>query len=212
LKEKLRGELESAESQNSANTELTELLARAEQSSADQLEELRQRGDAQAEALRKERTELYAVQVELKASLQQLEVANHVLEARAEEAAAKVKRVREGTLVAQMVRSPLLEQLGPGPGDEDGWGSPAPRPEVASDGWGAGQADAGAGWAGWEEQEAPPPAFAAGPRNEAGEREADLEDGWGDDSWGGFAGQDAEPGGALAANLRWGAACPPAAS
>merc|ERR1739838_562883 len=52
-----------------------------------------------------------------------------------------------------------------------------------------------------------PVAFPDGPRNDSGhlvEREADIEDGWGDDSWGGFGGDSSQGNSALAANLRMG--------
>merc|ERR1711915_801412 len=53
-------------------------------------------------------------------------------------------------------------------------------------------------------QEAPA-AFPDGPRNDGAplvEREADIEDGWGDDSWGGFGADTIQGDSALAANLR----------
>merc|ERR1712142_1207197 len=52
-----------------------------------------------------------------------------------------------------------------------------------------------------------PIAFPDGPRNDSGhlvEREADKEDGWGDDSWGGFGGDSVQGNSVLAANLRIG--------
>jgi len=77
------------------------------------------------------------------------------------------------------------------------------------------------GWGGWDEEMATPAtpspvptdpdttpaAFPDGPRNEGGqlvEREADIEDGWGDDSWGGFGVDNSQGNSALAANLRIG--------
>ena len=76
------------------------------------------------------------------------------------------------------------------------------------------------GWGGWDEEMATPSpvqadqepnsdpipaAFPDGPRNDSGhliEREADIEDGWGDDSWGGFGGDNPQGNSVLAANLR----------
>merc|ERR1711892_409786 len=74
------------------------------------------------------------------------------------------------------------------------------------------------GWGGWDDEMATPSpvqgdqdqhgvAFPDGPRNESGhlvEREADIEDGWGDDSWGGFGGDNVQGNSVLAANLRIG--------
>eukprot|EP00092_Neocalanus_flemingeri_P001893 GFUD01002020.1.p1 GENE.GFUD01002020.1~~GFUD01002020.1.p1 ORF type:complete len:4147 (-),score=1483.97 GFUD01002020.1:293-12733(-) len=80
----------------------------------------------------------------------------------------------------------------------------------------------GEGWGGWDEEMATPSpvpidpeansgtipaAFPDGPRNDGGhlvEREADIEDGWGDDSWGGFGVDSSQGNSALAANLRIG--------
>merc|ERR1712142_412888 len=78
------------------------------------------------------------------------------------------------------------------------------------------------GWGGWDEELTTPSpteadqdandgqipiAFPDGPRNDSGhlvEREADIEDGWGDDSWGGFGGDSVQGNAVLAANLRIG--------
>ena len=168
----------------------------------------------------KEREEQCGQLVELRAALQQLEVANHSLKQRAEEAAAEVRRVHEGRITAQMAASPLLTsepQVHVGEDGDDGWGSPEPAKsqQAASqqlqqeDGWGGWeQEDAEEeGWGGWEDEagrRGSAPTFPEGPKPEGesvgGEREADLEDGWGDDSWGGHStGGEAT---SLAANLR----------
>ena len=148
----------------------------------------------------KEREDQCGQLVELRTALQQLEVANHSLQQRADEAVAEVRRIHEGRILTQMAASPLLSsepQADVGEDGDDGWGSPEPaRNQQAApkhqeeDGWGGWeQEDAGEGWGGWEEEtgrRGSAPAFPEGPKPECesmgGEREADLEDGWGDDS------------------------------
>ena len=168
----------------------------------------------------KEREEQCGQLVELRTALQQLEVANHSLQQRAEEAVAEVRRVHEGRILTQMAASPLLSsepQAAVGEDGDDGWGSPEPArnqqqaapQQQEEDGWGGWeQENAGEGWGGWEEEggrRGSAPAFPEGPKPQegesmGGEREADLEDGWGDDSWGGHStGGEAS---SLAANLR----------
>ena len=235
---------------------------------------------AKVDSLIAEKVSLYDVQINLKEEITSLKQAKSAESTRVETLQAEIKKIKERTIIAQLVASPLLQSVAEAePEADDGWGTPEPgalrvepgalrapssavlaeddglitpepaaasiAPAVAvgeppvgqeeneSDGWGgfcaeevepaAGQDepaeqeggwddeegwdDQGSGWNeedGWggdavlpdtDQQEQEKSSLEV-----AGEREADIEDGWGDDAWGGF---ESNLGAAdLAANLR----------
>merc|ERR1719342_480939 len=166
--------------------------------------------------------------MELRNTNKELNIANHQLQTKHEEAVAENKKIKEQHLTSQMMESPLLAQsfqrqqqesaFGGFEEDdkEDGWGSPEPEKSKKS------EADAievetiqeaeSDGWGGWGDDvkvdEDEIKLDDDGLKNvdteqEVGknlvEREADIEDGWGDDSWGGFG--DESMSGAMEENL-----------
>ena len=173
---------------------------------------------------KKQIAQLTSEQVELKDAMKEVSLANQQLKVKAEEAEGEVKRLHEANLKSQMEASPLLAAVaaeeeakfgGWEEDREDGWGSPEPekpKPEAVLQ-----EAAASDGWAGWGDEAEDVKLDDDGLKNvevkeedqdpETGrnlvEREADIEDGWGDDSWGGFGEEEtvgAESG--LADNLR----------
>ena len=132
--------------------------------------------------------------MDLKDVVKSLSLAKRELEVKCEESQAEIKRIHERQLVSQMAASPLLNQ-----DTEDGWGSPEPEPGPQPEGDGWGEEDGLQAGSDLAED-------GASNRGNLTEREADIEDGWGDDTWGGF-GEEAGAGGAggvdmLADNLR----------
>ena len=142
--------------------------------------------------------------MELQDVVKSLSLAKRELEVKCEQLAEEKKMLHERQLVSQMAASPLLDQQD----TEDGWGSPEPEAAKAE----AGPEPEGDGWGGWGDTEDTEDGLQAGDQAEDSskhltERQADLEDGWGDDTWGGF-GEEAGAGGGgggvdmLADNLR----------
>ena len=178
---------------------------------------------------KKQIAQLTSEQVELKDVMKEMSSKNHQLKVKAEEAEEEVKRMHEANLVRQMEASPLLAEVvaedkyGGCEEDIEGeWGSPEPenpKPTLVSESEEAQEAESD-GWAGWgdeRDEEENIKLDDDGLKNVDAkeedqdkesvknlvEREADIEDGWGDDSWGGFGEEEAvgtESG--LADNLR----------
>ena len=187
--------------ENAALSQQTEALQEEQQRLLQKAEEDEAKAQSEAakqqqrvEDLKNQLAQVISEQVELKDVVKSLSLAKRELEVKCEESQAEIKRIHERQLVSKMAASPLLDQQDP----EDGWGSPEPE----SDGWG--------GWA--DQAEDTEDGLQAGDTAEDSsrprtEREADIEDGWGDDTWGGF-GEEAGAGGVggglemLADNLR----------
>ena len=186
---------------------------------------------SKSEELQKQINQLVSEQIEIKNEAKDLRVINQQLKTKHEDALTEVRKIRESNLVSQMLASPLLaeatedaqkDQGFSGFGEdkedqEDGWGSQELEPEKSkleeefvdpepeSDGWG--------GWDNGAEEIKLDDDGLKNIENEADadnvknlvEREADIEDGWGDDSWGGFGDGEENPTGVasgLAENLR----------
>ena len=180
---------------------------------------------------KKQIAQLTSEQVELKDVMKEVSLANQQLKVKAEEAEGEVRRLHEANLKIQMEASPLLAEVaaqqeaedkfgGWEEDREDGWGSPEPEPEKSKPEAAILQeAAASDGWAGWGDEaddikldddglkNVEVKETEDGDQEAAGknlvEREADIEDGWGDDSWGGFGEEEAVgPESGLADNLR----------
>ena len=180
---------------------------------------------------KKQIAQLTSEQVELKDVMKEVSLANQQLKVKAEEAEGEVRRLHEANLKSQMEASPLLAEVaaqqeaedkfgGWEEDREDGWGSPEPEPEKSKPEAAILQeAAASDGWAGWGDEaddikldddglkNVEVKETEDGDQEAAGknlvEREADIEDGWGDDSWGGFGEEEAVgPESGLADNLR----------
>ena len=159
---------------------------------------------------KKQIAQLTSEQVELKDAVKELSVTNQQLKTKCEDAVEEVKKMHEANLVSQMEASPLLaavtaqEQQEDGfsgfeEDREDGWGSPEPEkskpvPEPVAEPEVKEESD---GWGGWDDGNDEIKIDDDGLKSVdndgdnmtskvRAEREADIEDGWGDDSWGGF--------------------------
>ena len=167
--------------------------------------------------LKKEVENYVTEQISLKDMVKDLEINNQVFKEKYDDSVNDLKKVREGILISQMAASSMLD-VEPENEDrlEDGWGSPEPERRETVSGEGkvpdeddglqatrgvaahAGHEEAMAAGAWADPEPAPSLPIEAGHKILV-EREADIEDGWGDDSWGGFPSQEATP---LSANLR----------
>ena len=182
---------------------------------------------SKTEELQKQINQLVSEQIELKNEAKELRVTNQQLKSKHEDALTEVRKIRESNLVSQMLASPLLAEASEdarkqeGFGDdnedpEDGWGSQELEPEKSKHEEALEPEPESDGWGGWDEGSEEIKLDDDGLKNvdnEADtdsmknlvEREADIEDGWGDDSWGGFGdGEENQTGMAsgLAENLR----------